>query len=79
MVSVSAAFERLCVETVHCDVVPFGALSAAFERLCVETLLRPKFRTSPISAAFERLCVETPQNNVKVLEQGVSRLRAAVC
>ncbi|WP_304717007.1 hypothetical protein, partial [Neisseria viridiae] len=55
----SAAFRRLCVETILMTLPPFIVNSAAFRRLCVETPQKMLYRSSIESAAFRRLCVET--------------------
>ena len=53
--------------------------SAAFGRLCVETGVKLEDHLNGLSAAFGRLCVETSYKTAEVEEEGVSRLRAAVC
>ena len=59
-IQLSAAFARLCVETLSIIALIFIApYSAAFARLCVETLYPAGRGGKDFSAAFARLCVET--------------------
>ena len=75
----SAAFGRLCVETISGNVILMPAGSAAFGRLCVETLYLMSVYLLNFSAAFGRLCVETIVDTVRRWPPPLSRLRAAVC
>ena len=55
----SAAFGRLCVETIYSRIFKYTNPSAAFGRLCVETSTLFVTFGGLFSAAFGRLCVET--------------------
>ena len=77
--NLSAAFERLCVETINMPSNAMQQSSAAFERLCVETTPTTPTTRLSYSAAFERLCVETNVGGGGTLPVKISRLRAAVC
>ena len=74
----TAAFGRLCVETISGNSDWAATLPAAFGRLCVETDFAANAYKSAQAAAFGRLCVET-EIVIGDVVQNASRLRAAVC
>ena len=65
----SAAFGRLCVETIPLSKRSFVITTAAFGRLCVETITRKKPNNFLRPAAFGRLCVETRLPDILVLRR----------
>ena len=60
VISLPAAFGRLCVETATLQSAFPISKPAAFGRLCVETMQKEGKEELPGPAAFGRLCVETP-------------------
>ena len=55
----TAAFRRLCVETLIRASQNSTGVPAAFRRLCVETFPQLQITHHCVPAAFRRLCVET--------------------
>ena len=75
----SAAFGRLCVETMEAPDTEVKVQSQPPSGGCVLKHHRTGINRQLFSAAFGRLCVETPFGLVGKSKPPVSRLRAAVC